>query len=156
EVGDQVLSCYGTGDFRSATVTDTFRRPCKDDLVEIRLKSGKTITSTPEHTHFSGYLLGDAPQTYFTYLMYKKDVGYRLGTSQVYTQGQAKPMVGFKQRCLHEHADALWIVGTHGNENEARFDEISLSLKYGIPTLPFVPRKGKATNGLVHDAAYIG
>src|SRR5262249_40958553 len=61
-----------------------------------------------------------------------------------------------KQRCLQEHADALWVVGTHDYENDARYDEISLSLKYGIPTLPFVPRKGKATNGLVHDESYIG
>jgi DNA helicase-2/ATP-dependent DNA helicase PcrA len=156
QVGDQVLSCFGTGDFRGAAVTDTFRRSCKADLVQIRLKSGRTITSTPEHTHFAGYLRGDAPQTFFTYLMYKKDIGYRLGTSQVYTQGQEKPMVGFKQRCLQEHADALWIVGTHDCENDARFDEISLSLKYGLPTLPFVARKGKAVNGLVHDEAYIG
>src|SRR5258706_3059220 len=88
EMGDQVLSCYGTGEFRAATVTDTFRRPCKGDLVEIRLKNGKSVTSTPEHTHFAGYLLADTPQMHFTYLMFKKDVGYRLGTSQVYTEGQ--------------------------------------------------------------------
>ncbi|MGL5004875.1 MAG: 3'-5' exonuclease, partial [Casimicrobium sp.] len=30
-----------------------------------------------------------------------------------------------------------------------------LSLRYALPTLPFVPRKGKARNGLVHDAALI-
>ena len=34
---------------------------------------------------------GETPQTYFLYLMHKEGVGYRLGTSQVYTQGQAKP-----------------------------------------------------------------
>src|SRR5207244_8031190 len=62
----------------------------------------------------------------------------------------------FKQRCMHEHADALWVVGTHETENDARFDEVLLSLKYGLPTLPFVPRKGKAVNGLVHDETYIG
>ncbi|HTS83740.1 MAG TPA: UvrD-helicase domain-containing protein [Usitatibacter sp.] len=156
EVGDMVRSCFGTGDFRAAMVTDTYRRSSKGDLVEIRLKNGKSIVSTQEHNHFAGYLLGDTPQTYFTYLMYKKDVGYRLGTSQVYTRGQERPMVGFKQRSLQEHADALWIVGTHECENDARFDEISLSLKYGLPTLPFVARKGKATQGLVRDEAYIG
>ena len=111
--------------------------------------------STPEHTHFAGYLLGETPQTFFTYLMFRKGVGYRLGTSQVYTRGQVKPMVGYRQRSIQEHADAVWIVGTHASENEARYDEITLSLKYGLPTLPFVARKGKAVNGLVHDGAWI-
>ncbi len=87
--------------------------------------------------------------------MHKKGVGYRLGTSCVYTQGQAKPMVGFRQRSIQEHADETWIVGTHATENDARFDEISLSLRFGIPTLPFVPRVGGSVGGLVHDAAYI-
>jgi DNA helicase-2/ATP-dependent DNA helicase PcrA len=87
--------------------------------------------------------------------MYKEGTGYRLGTSQVYTKGQAKLVVGFKQRALQEHADALWIIRTHLNENEARADETITSLQYGLPTLPFVPRKGKGTNGLVHDPIYI-
>jgi DNA helicase-2/ATP-dependent DNA helicase PcrA len=65
-------------------------------------------------------------------------VGYRLGTSQVYTLGQTKPMVGFKQRALQEHADALWIIRTHSSENEARIDEILTSLRFGLPTCAFV------------------
>ena len=36
-----------------------------------------------------------------------------------------------------------------------RVDEELTSLRYGLPTLPFVPRKGKSGNGLVHDARYI-
>ena len=155
KVGDRVLSNYGSGDFRPASVADIHSSNARADLVEIRTRSGKLLASTPEHTHFAGYLLGETPQTYFTYLMHKKGVGYRLGTSCVYTQGQAKPMVGFRQRAIQEHADETWIVGTHASENDARFDEISLSLKYGIPTLPFVPRVGGSVRGLVHDAAYI-
>jgi DNA helicase-2/ATP-dependent DNA helicase PcrA len=65
-------------------------------------------------------------------------------------------MVGFKQRCLQEHADALWIVRTHTSESEARIDEVVTSLRFGLPTCPFVPRKGKARNGFVHDAAHLG
>jgi len=87
--------------------------------------------------------------------MPKDGIGFRLGTSQVYTAGQKKPMVGFKQRTMQEHADRLWIVGTYASENEARAEEMILSLCYGIPTLPFVPRKGGSANGLVHDPAHI-
>ncbi|MEO7743458.1 MAG: UvrD-helicase domain-containing protein [Usitatibacter sp.] len=153
--GDRVLSCFGSGDFRPATVVDTHSSHARGELIEIVTVGGKRLVSTPEHTHFAGYLLGETPQTYFTYLMHKKGVGYRLGTSCVYTKGQAKPTVGFKLRSVQEHADATWIVGTHVNENEARYEEISLSLKYAIPTLPFVPRVGGSVKGLVHDAAYI-
>ena len=59
------------------------------------------------------------------------------------------------QRSLQEHADGTWIIRTHANENEARMDEILTSLRFGLPTLPFYPRKGRGNNGLVHDFEYI-
>ena len=65
-------------------------------------------------------------------------------------------MVGFKQRSLREHADAAWIVSTHRDENDARAHERLTSLRYGLPTLPFVARKGQGCNGLVHDPKHIG
>ncbi len=153
--GDSVLSNYGGGDLRPARVTECFAKRRQGQLVCVHLRSGAVIKSTPEHVHFAGYVLGETPQTYFLYLMHKEGVGYRLGTSQVYTSGQARPMVGFKQRCLQEHADALWIVRTHTSENEARIDEVLTSLRFGLPTCPFVPRKGKARNGFVHDAGHL-
>ena len=64
-------------------------------------------------------------------------------------------MVGFKQRALQEHADALWIIRTHISENDARIDEVLTSLRFGLPTCPFVPRKGKGANGFVHDATHL-
>jgi DNA helicase II / ATP-dependent DNA helicase PcrA len=153
--GDSVLSNYGGGDLRPARVSACFAKRRRGQLVCVHLRSGAIIKSTPEHVHFAGYVLGETPQTYFLYLMHKEGVGYRLGTSQVYTEGQARPMVGFKQRSLQEHADALWIVRTHASEIEARIDEVVTSLRFGLPTCPFVPRKGKARNGFVHDAGHL-
>ena len=147
--GDVVLSNHGAGDLRPARVIECFAKRRQGQLVCLHLRSGATVKSTPEHVHFAGYVLGETPQTYFLYLMHKQGVGYRLGTSQVYTEGQAKPMVGFKQRALQEHADALWIIRTHTNENEARIDEMLTSLRFGLPTCPFVPRKGKGADTLV-------
>ncbi|WP_244592766.1 UvrD-helicase domain-containing protein [Azospirillum palustre] len=153
--GDAVLSNYGSGDLRPAIVARTHAKPYRGEAVVIRTSAGRRIVSTPEHVHFAGYRLGLTPQTYFTYLMHKEGTGWRLGTSQVYTAGQVKPMVGFMQRLLQERADALWIVGTHSSENDARADEYIASLRYQIPTLPFVPRRGRSENGLVQDAAYL-
>jgi DNA helicase II / ATP-dependent DNA helicase PcrA len=154
--GDSVLSNYGGGDLRPARVTECFAKRRQGQLVCLHLRSGAVLKSTPEHVHFAGYVLGETPQTYFLYLMHKEGVGYRLGTSQVYSKGQARPMVGFKQRALQERADALWIIRTHSSENEARIDEVVTSLRFGLPTCPFVARKGKSLNGFVHDPAHLG
>ncbi|MCK8783983.1 UvrD-helicase domain-containing protein [Roseomonas sp. NAR14] len=151
--GDRVLSCYGAGSFRPAPVTAVFERRVNRRLVRLRTAAGRELVSTPEHVHFADLMLGDSPQRFFTYLMHKQGVGYRLGTSQVYTAGQARPMLGFKQRCLQEHADALWLVDAFAAENDARECEHLLSLRYGVSTLPFVARKGGSENGLVHDQA---
>ncbi len=153
--GDFVMSNYGAGDLRPARVTDRFAKRREGRIVCLYLRSGAVIKTTPEHVHFAGYVLGETPQTYFLYLMHKEGVGFRLGTSQVYTQGQAKPMVGFKQRALQERADALWIIRTHPSENEARIDEVLTSLRFGLPTCPFVARKGKGVNGFVHNASHL-
>jgi DNA helicase II / ATP-dependent DNA helicase PcrA len=157
-VGDEVMSGYGSGEFRPAKVARVHERPGRRAGIEITTRAGRRITSTPEHIHFAGYKLGVAPQLYFTYLMYREGTGYRLGTTQVYTRGQRKPIIGLAQRVLHEHADALWVVSTHGCENEARAEEYVLSLQYRIPTLPFVARRpapGRPANGLVHDDRFI-
>ncbi len=153
KVGDAVLSCYGSGEFRPATVTRVARRPRQTGLVRLRTASGRSLVSTPEHIHFADVLLDESPQTYFTYLMYKEGYGYRLGTSQIYTRGQARPVIGFKLRCIHEHADAVWLVHAFATENDARELEHRLSLRYGITTMPFVARKRRSKNGLVHDQA---
>jgi DNA helicase-2/ATP-dependent DNA helicase PcrA len=153
--GDQVLSSHGSGRFLPATVTDCFARPRSGPMMALHLRSGRALRCTPEHTHFAGYLLGKTPQTHFLYLMQKEGIGFRLGTTQVYTKGIVKPKAGFAQRSIQEHADATWIIRTHATENEARLDEMVTSLRFGLPTLPFVPRKGKGVNGLVHDSAYI-
>ena len=153
--GDQVQSCYGSGDFRSAKVVEVARREGREQGIAITTRGGRRLVSTPEHTHFAGYRLGAAPQSYFVYMMHKRGTGYRIGTSQVYTNGQVKAEVGFVQRARQERADAIWVLSTHASENAARKEEIILSLTYQIPTLPFVARKGGAFNGLVHDQELI-
>jgi DNA helicase-2/ATP-dependent DNA helicase PcrA len=150
--GDQVMSSFGTGDFRAAQVAETFVRKRKGAIVSLHLHSGIVVRSTPEHVHFAGYLPGKTPQTHFLHLMHQEGVGYRLGTSQVYPDAQVKPIVGFRQRAIHEHADALWIIRTHASEHEARMDEMLTSLRYSLPTLPFTPRQGRCVNGLAHDS----
>jgi DNA helicase-2/ATP-dependent DNA helicase PcrA len=153
--GDEVLSSYGSGDLRPSQIGKVIQKKFSGELVQITTKTGRIITSTPEHVHFAGYKLGLTPQLYFTYLMKKNGVGWRVGVSQTYTNGQRKSMIGFQQRCNQEHADAIWIVGVYNSSQEARVNEYKISLSYGIPTLPFVARKGSGTGGYVHDQEII-
>jgi DNA helicase II / ATP-dependent DNA helicase PcrA len=65
--GDEVLSCYGSGDFRPAKVARVHSSSRRRG-VAITTESGKTLVSTPEHTHFAGFKAGRTPQLNMNYL----------------------------------------------------------------------------------------
>jgi len=138
--GDAVMSGYGSGDFRPAKVLGVHRSE-RAEGIAITTTSGRRIVSTPEHVHFAGYMVGRAPQLYVTHLMWRKSRGFRVGTSRTYTNGQVKAIMGVAVRTNGEHADASWVVSTHESEAEARYAETLLSIRYGLPTLPFVARR---------------
>jgi len=66
-VGERVLSCHPDGTFRPATVTDFHSSTARGDLIEIVMRSGRILVSTPEHCHFAhvarsvAYADGPAP-----------------------------------------------------------------------------------------------
>jgi DNA helicase-2/ATP-dependent DNA helicase PcrA len=151
--GDLVLSCHGSGAFGPARVSGVFRATERKGIA-ITTRAGKQIVSTREHMHFAGYRLGSTPQMHLTYLMWKRGVGFRVGTSGVYSQ-RGRSAVGIRQRCLHEHADAVWVISAHDTDAEARAAEIKLSLRYGLPMLPFVRRKSASGNSLIGNQKLI-
>jgi DNA helicase II / ATP-dependent DNA helicase PcrA len=151
--GDMVMSCHGSADFRPAPVTGVFKAWEKDGIA-IKTHSGRRLVSTPEHMHFAGYRLGTAPQMHLTYLMWKRGIGFRVGVTGIYsTRGRAA--VGIRQRCLHEHADAVWVISTHETDAEARAAETTLSLRYSLPMVPFVRRKSASGKSFVGNQKLI-
>jgi DNA helicase-2/ATP-dependent DNA helicase PcrA len=74
-VGDAVLSCYGSGDFRPARVTAAFASNDRREGVAITMASGRRIASTSEHVHFAGYEVGVSPQLPFVAQRTKLDNG---------------------------------------------------------------------------------
>ncbi len=147
-VDDEVRSCFGSGQLRPARVTAVHQSQSTWG-VDIRLTSGRRIVSTPEHTHFAGFRHGTTPQLHMTYLMRRGSHGFRVGTTRTYPGHGKRPVSGVQLRTMQEHADAAWIIGVHESENEARVMEEQLSLRYQLPTLPFVARTGRSVNGLV-------
>ena len=149
--GDHVLSCFGSGDYRPARVS-AVHRSMSTFGVEIRTRSGRRIVSTPEHTHFAGFRQGMSPQLHMTYVMRRRTHGFRVGTTRTWPErGTPRPVSGVQLRARQEHADAAWVVSVHDREAEARALEAQLSLRYQLPTLPFVARRGASVNGLVND-----
>ncbi len=59
--GDLVRSSYGSGRLLPARVSRVFRTHRTGEGIAIRLRSGTSIVSTPEHTHFAGYRPGVGP-----------------------------------------------------------------------------------------------
>jgi DNA helicase-2/ATP-dependent DNA helicase PcrA len=145
--GDEVLSCHGNADFRPSPVTGVFKS-WEMEGIAIETFGGRRLVSTAEHTHFAGYRLGTTPQMHLAYLMWKRGVGFRVGVSGVYTQ-RGKREVGIRQRCHHEHADAVWVISAHETDAEARAAEVTLSLRYGLPRLPFEHRKSATGRSLI-------
>jgi len=153
QTGDEVLSCYGSGDFRPARVVASSgsERPWG---VEITTAAGRRIVSTPEHMHFAGFKQGHTPDLHFTYLMWRRDMGLRVGTTKVFSSatpsGSRFPVSGVALRAMQERADAAWVVSTHDSDAEARVQENVLSLRFGLPTLPFRARSSaKSPNSVV-------
>src|SRR3954469_15933911 len=154
DVGDEVLSCYGSGDFRPARVTRT-SVTARSMGIEINTTGGRTIVSTPEHTHFAGYHGAHTPPRHLTYLMWRRDKGFRVGTTRTHPRGQHPGANGLQLRASQERADAAWVLSVHDTEPQARAAEQIYALRHGIPTLPFIARPGGSLNGLVQDQALI-
>jgi ATP-dependent DNA helicase UvrD/PcrA len=141
-VGDKILSCYGSGNFRPARVT-RIHRAARCEGIAITTASGRRVLSTPEHIHFAGFKAGKSPQLHMAYLMWKAGSGFRIGTSKTYSKSQKQPVPGPAFRMNGERADATWVLSVHQTDAEARTAETFLSLRYALPTLPFKARPNR-------------
>jgi DNA helicase-2/ATP-dependent DNA helicase PcrA len=156
KVGDEVLASVGGGEFGPARVIRVHKRAGVTDLITLHTRGGRKVTTTPEHTHFAGYAVGEQPEKFFVYLMRKRGVGYRLGFCGYLRPGtDLRPVPGYRWRGRREGADAVWVVGSYDTVQEARVQEMLLSLRYGLPTLPFAgdrkPKADERRGGLSDD-----
>ncbi len=141
KTGEHVLSLIAPETLRPRKVTRVIKKQSSGDLYKITTLRKRELVASAKHMFFSQFEELLTPQKHFVYLMYKKDLGFRLGVTQTYSSTQRKrSTMGFAQRLRQENADKLWIVKVCSNEQEARFNEAVLSLKYGIPTMVFKAR----------------
>ena len=139
--GDEVVCAKGGGKTTFSRVTRVHeRRVINQPVVTVRTKRGFELTTTPEHVHFARYMVEDArgEDLFFTYLMHKRGVGFRVGVTRRYrSYSRTQKTMGFVQRLNQEAADAVWVLEACGAEESARFWEEYYSAAYGLPTITF-------------------
>jgi DNA helicase-2/ATP-dependent DNA helicase PcrA len=139
ETGDEVISAGGWGRAVAMPVEKLMANPYRGRLVKVSLDDGTEVRATPNHICFAR--LRPNPAVHFVYLMWRRGVGYRLGTTRgVRASKDGVIMSGLQVRTNQEVADAVWIIRTCETSAEARFFEHYYSVKYGIPTMVFFVR----------------
>ena len=139
--GDKVLSAVGFGKLSYKLVETVSKTKYCGELIVVETKSGKTIKATPNHITFSNVESDEF--SFYVYLMYKKDVGYRIGQTSGIRKSNGKIKNGIEVRLVGERADKIWILKTCVTKEEACFYEEYYASKYGIPKTVFKARGRK-------------
>jgi DNA helicase-2/ATP-dependent DNA helicase PcrA len=137
--GDEVITGTGWGKTSTMAIEKVMVNPYSGPAVAIEVAGGIRVRATPNHICFAR--LQPSPAHHYVYLMWKRGVGYRLGTTRgVRTSKDGLIMSGLQVRTNQEVADAVWIVRSCRTSAEARFYEHYYSVRYGIPTMVFFVR----------------
>ncbi|MDG1950932.1 MAG: UvrD-helicase domain-containing protein [bacterium] len=145
-VGDHVVSCVGENRVSTRPITKIDSHKIVDHLVKVTTESGRVVTCTKSHDLFIKYKK-HKDSLFFVYLMYRADLGYRIGITR--SKPNETDDFGFAIRFRQESAEKLWILDVCSSEKEARLREVVLSLEYQIPTCVFTARGG------MQDQAFI-
>ena len=139
KIGDTVYSAAGQSKVAEGTIDFVKKSQYKGPIINIQTMSGKTLKLTPNHILFSK--LNPEPGVHYVYLMYKKELGYRIGQTQgVRLYEREKILNGLEVRMNQEHGDKAWILKVCTSKEEVNYYEMLYSLKYRIPTLVFHPK----------------
>jgi len=129
---DEVLTAVGKGHIGISKVSRVFKNKKKVKLLKIKTKKGFELTVTDNHKMFCHVPSANHRGKYFyVYLMWRSDVGWRIGTTKNLTW----------RLSLERSADKIIGVKACNSEAEARFYEHLYSLRYSIPTYCFQKRE---------------
>lgn len=85
---DEVKTASGFGNTTYKKVTDVLKKEYNGDIIKVTLESGKIIKATKEHITF--FKLLPEVNKYYVYLMYKKNLGFRIGQTSGIRSGKNK------------------------------------------------------------------
>ena len=133
--GQEILSAAGHGKTMTGLADKVLVKNYQGTIVKVITKTGKVIRGTPNHIGFAR--INAQPGVYYIYLMYKKDLGYRIGQTQGVRSRNGEIVNGLFVRLNQEHGDKMWILHITQNREQAAFLEQLYAFKYGIPTTVF-------------------
>lgn len=136
--GDIVLCGSGQGELSKSQVIKVKKRKNAEEIFNIKTKSGVSLKITANHLVFSK--LPIRKDIFYTYLMYRKDMGYRIGIVQGSIKNgykNNKNSIGLIVRSNQEKADKIWVLKISKSRQEAQYFEYLYSFKYKIPTIVF-------------------
>ena len=137
QVWDKVLAGCGHSKTIYGTVDNVSSKYVETDLYVVTTKSGKTIKATGNHIGFAKVVPVEG--LYYTYLMYRHDFGFRIGTtSGVRTGNRREIRNGIDIRLVQERSDKIWIIKTSNTVEESKYWEAYYAYKYSIPMYRFV------------------
>lgn len=142
KIGDKVLTSKGQNNLTYNLVTNVFRNKISDELIKIKTKKGHELITTKNHTHFASFLSNEK-ELFFTYLMYKEGLGFRIGITKSYHYDYSyrhENRFGFMNRLNGENASKIWIIEVSDSMVESRYWEVFYSITYQIPTIVFKSR----------------
>jgi len=136
DVGTRVLATGGRSRVVPAAVAAVMQGHYSGPLWSVDV-GGRTLRGTPYH--IVPARIEPLPNSWFVYLMYREDRGYRIGaTLGVRPQSLGKPNEpGYVVRANQEHADALWVLRTCDSIADASYWESYYAAEYGLPTACF-------------------
>ncbi|MCW5775381.1 MAG: UvrD-helicase domain-containing protein [Phycisphaeraceae bacterium] len=137
--GSDVEAATGWGRRSAMPVDRVMSRRYRGTLVRITTEGGHAVRATPNHVMFAR-LRADS-NLHYTYLMWKRGVGYRIGTTRgVRASKDREILSGLQVRANQEVADAMWVLHSARTSAESKYYEQYYSVKYGIPTTVFFVR----------------
>src|SRR3989338_7423723 len=131
--GDDVITAVGKGYLSTSKVLHVMKNKKTVKFITFVTESGQKFEVTHNHKMFC-MIPGKKITTervIFIYLMYRQGLGWRLGITDDLSQ----------RLKLERSADKIIAIKSCTSVEEARYFESVYSLKYGIPTYPFKPRK---------------
>jgi DNA helicase-2/ATP-dependent DNA helicase PcrA len=143
--GDQVITAIGKSFVGVSAVTRVFHRKVRTRFRTFETESGHRVTTTDNHKMFC-YVprVAASKRHIYVYLMERRGSGWRIGVTN------DLPV----RLCLERSADRIVGLQAFDSVAEARYFETLWSLKYGIPTLPFKPRKSMRVVGVFLDRLF--
>ena len=140
---DEVQSAIGFGKLSYKKIEGISKTKYNGEIVKITTENGYSLKATPNHVTFANVKAID--ECYYVYLMYKKDLGYRIGQTSGIRCSNGKIKNGIEVRLVGEQADKIWIIKTCLSKEQAAFYEEYYASKYGLPKMVF-KAKGRNIN----------